>query len=54
MTARNRARCRLCGDEIESVHRHDYRACGCGAIAVDGGTDYHRAIGDPEAFERLP
>jgi hypothetical protein len=41
---RNRAQCGLCDDIIESQHRHDYVTCGCGEIAVDGGTAYlHRA-----------
>lgn len=39
---RNSARCKACGDEIESKHRHDFRSCKCGAIFVDGGRDYLR------------
>jgi hypothetical protein len=39
---RNAARCRKCGDVIESKHRHDFQACRCGAIFVDGGRDYLR------------
>lgn len=39
---RNSARCDLCGDEIESTHRHDYVACSCGHVAVDGGLAYAR------------
>ncbi len=34
---RNRAKCKLCGDIIESLHRHDYVRCSCDEIAVDGG-----------------
>ena len=34
---RNRAKCRLCGDIIESFHRTDYVACSCDEISVDGG-----------------
>ena len=41
----NKAQCRKCGDIIESVHRHDYVKCSCGAIAVDGGRDYLRRTG---------
>lgn len=41
---KNAARCRNCGDVIESVHRHDFKYCSCGAIAVDGGTDYLRRL----------
>jgi len=41
----NEAECRLCGDQIFSGHRHDYKECKCGAIAVDGGLDYQRWVG---------
>lgn len=50
---RNRARCRRCGDVVESTSRHDFAACECGAIFVDGGRDYYRAGGNPEDFEWL-
>ena len=36
----NKARCKICGDIIESVHVHDYKTCKCGKIAVDGGKEY--------------
>lgn len=39
---RNSIKCLDCGDEIESTHVHDFRACGCGAVMVDGGRDYRR------------
>lgn len=42
---RNSARCTHCGEEIESTHRHDFRSCSCGKMAVDGGHDYIRRIG---------
>ena len=38
----NKARCRLCGDVVESKHRHDWQSCSCGAIFVDGGREYLR------------
>ena len=38
----NKARCRLCGDVIESKNRHDWQTCSCGAIFVDGGREYLR------------
>ena len=38
----NRIRCKLCGDVIESKHRHDFVECSCGACYVDGGKDYER------------
>jgi hypothetical protein len=37
---RNVAKCRLCGDTIESESVHDFVTCGCGAISVDGGKCY--------------
>ena len=36
----NKAQCKLCGDVIQSTNRHDFVRCGCGEIAVDGGTSY--------------
>lgn len=44
---KNRARCDSCGETIESLHRHDFRPCSCGAIAVDGGLAYARRVFDP-------
>ena len=39
---RNRAKCKKCEKVIESLHRHDFKTCKCGAIFVDGGKDYAR------------
>lgn len=47
---RNSAQCRLCNDEIESKHIHDFVSCKCGAISLDGGHDYICRIGDPKNF----
>jgi len=52
----NAARCKKGGDEIESKHRHDFRACKCGAIFVDGLKDYLRqgvTRGTGDNFEDL-
>lgn len=51
---RNIAKCKKCGDIIESKHRHDFVQCSCGAIFVDGGNDYIRRGGDQfdEEFDR--
>lgn len=35
-------KCPKCGDKIYSRARHDYRACGCNSVFVDGGFDYMR------------
>jgi len=51
---RNRARCRRCGDVIESKSRHDFVTCRCGAISVDGGDCYWKRSGDPKDFEEAP
>ena len=47
MILSNQARCVQCGDEPYSAHRHDFRYCKCGAMAVDGGMDYLRRLGNP-------
>ena len=50
---RNAAKCKICGDIIESKHVHDYVKCKCGAIAVDGGKEYLRRMwkeGEPEDY----
>lgn len=56
---RNAARCKKCGDVIESTYRHDFKKCSCGGIMVDGGKDYLRSGYNPklgtfeEVFESL-
>ncbi len=49
----NKIKCNLCGDITESVHRHDFKYCKCGAVAVDGGFDYLRRLGYSKDFEEL-
>jgi len=49
----NKIKCKKCGDVIESTHRHDFKFCKCGAVAVDGGKDYLRRIGSEENYEEL-
>lgn len=39
---RNAAKCKHCGDVIESKHRHDFKACCCGRVWIDGGHEYLR------------
>lgn len=43
---RNRAKCKLCREIIESTYRHDFVECKCRSIFVDGGKDYLRRGGD--------
>lgn len=50
----NRAKCLKCNDTIESTHRHDFKRCSCGNIAVDGGKDYlKRSAADPSKYQEL-
>lgn len=44
-------RCKNCGDEIFSYHRHDFKRCNCGSVAIDGGDDYTKVNGNPENIE---
>lgn len=51
----NMAKCLICGDIIESVHRHDYVTCSCGNLSVDGGKDYLKRcfVKGQETYEEL-
>jgi hypothetical protein len=44
------AMCAICLDVIQSRWRHDFSRCNCGAIAIDGGSDYTKCVGNPENF----
>ena len=46
MIIANKAKCKKCGDIIESVSVHDFVTCSCGAISVDGGKSYLRRSGE--------
>lgn len=50
---KNAIRCKKCGDVIESKTIHDFKFCGCGSCAVDGGHDYLRRCGNREDWEEL-
>lgn len=47
----NKIRCKLCGQTIESKHRHDMVTCYCGAVSVDGGTSYLKRGWAPQRFK---
>lgn len=49
----NKIKCKKCGDIIESKSINDYKKCSCGAVAVDGGKDYLKRIGNEENYEEL-
>lgn len=35
-----------CGWIIRSRNRHDYRSCKCGGVSINGGSWYHKLVGD--------
>lgn len=39
---KNRAKCKLCGEILESFHRTDFVTCKCGEISIDGGDWYFK------------
>lgn len=49
----NKIRCKKCGDIIESKSVHDFKICKCKSVAVDGGHDYLRRLGDLEDWDDL-
>ena len=49
----NKIRCKKCGDIIESKSVHDFRFCKCESVAVDGGHNYLRRVGNLEDWEDL-
>lgn len=53
MIIENKIRCKKCGDIIESKTRHDFKWCSCKSVAVDGGKDYLRRLGNFDDFEEL-
>jgi len=51
---RNRAKCLICGEILESKHRYDFKTCSCGNLSVDGGKDYiRRCVKNIDKFEEL-
>jgi len=51
---RNRAKCLICGEILESKYRHDFKTCKCGNLSVDGGRDYiKRSVKYLDKFEEL-
>lgn len=48
---KNAVKCKVCGSHIRINTEYDYIPCACGAIAVDGGPEYVRIIGDPNNWE---
>ena len=50
---KNKAKCKLCGDMIESWFKGDLRPCKCGEIAVDGGDAMYAMARDWRNFLRV-
>ena len=48
MGAGRKIKCLKCNDIIQSMYRHNFKRCKCGAVAVDGGSDYLRTLGNIE------
>ncbi len=46
----NKIQCKICGDIIESKTTHDFIWCSCGKVAVDGGKEYLKRIGNKEEY----
>lgn len=49
----NKAKCKKCGDIIESKTVNDFKRCSCGSIAVDGGLEYLKRIENEENIIEL-
>lgn len=49
---RSQIECLNCHEVIASIHRHDFRTCGCGKTSIDGGRDYLRVVGGPGWINR--
>ena len=49
----NKIKCNKCGDIIESKSVHDFKVCKCESVAVDGGHDYLRRMGNMGDWEDL-
>ena len=48
---KNAIKCRICGSYIRMNTGYDYIPCACGAIAVDGGDQYVRILGNRDDYE---
>lgn len=45
--------CKKCKDMVYSRARHDYRSCSCGAVAIDGGRDYVKLVGEEKDIAQV-
>ena len=49
----NEVKCKKCGDMIESKEVNDFKRCACGSVAVDGGYEYIKRIGNKDDIIEL-
>ena len=49
----NKIQCKKCKDIIESKYVYDFKWCVCRNIAVDGGLEYLRRVGNLEDIIEL-
>ena len=49
----NKIKCINCGDILESKTPNDFKRCSCGKVAIDGGHDYLKRIGNDEDYIEL-
>lgn len=49
----NKIKCINCGDILESKTPNDFNRCSCGKVAIDGGHDYLKRIGNDEDYIEL-
>lgn len=49
----NKIKCKKCGDVIESKSTNDLKRCSCGAVAVAGGKEYLKRLGNEKDYEEL-
>ena len=50
---RNAAKCKLCGDVLESTLVSDFLECACGAMVIGGGKTRLSRAGDMLSIEEL-
>lgn len=49
----NKAKCKKCGDIIESKEVNDFKRCTCGSIAIDGGQEYIKRVGNKDDIIKI-
>lgn len=49
----NKIQCKKCQGVIESKHVHDFKWWACKSIAIDGGLEYLRRVGNLEDIIEL-